>query len=380
MGCCFSFQPSTYEVQDAPNWDGQVRLTGTAAAVLHMSGNIFQGTKSTDMSNVNALLANAAQDGMRCVATYAPVQFFGKEEGVPFHMQVTSFTSGHVTSFLMFQVIDGANGGAAPVLETVIETVEITYQAGLFQVSASGFENMYAKLAELGAKGYSLSTVFDVPNLRRSGLFSTKSQVQIIAQRVAGAPPSQTTYSVTSVPINMYRTLVGCSADANQLMQVLQQQMAAGNKLASVFNPSSIQVTGLTSASTNCHLIFTPVAEPYSWTAVDINVPANRSMGGGSINYGPITECITHFVNRGWELGGVIPLPQGQVAGVMSFQLTARVIFQARTDGVSSASSIPQVIATTVPIPVAMPLGATADGVEMGAVTEDGKTKLIERA
>jgi hypothetical protein len=56
------------------------------------------------------------------------------------------------------------------------------------------------------------------------------------------------------------------------------------------------------------------------------------------------------------------------------------VIFQARTDGVSSASSIPQVIATTVPIPVAMPLGATADGVEMGAVTEDGKTKLIERA
>jgi hypothetical protein len=380
MGCCFSFQPSAYEVNDVPNWDGRIRLTGTANAVIHVTGNVFQGAKTTDMTNVNACLGSAAGQGMRCVATYAPVMFVGKQAGVPFHMDMTGLTSANVTSLMIYQVVDEGQSGMPPVLETVVETVEITYQAGLFQVSASGFQNMYAKLAELGANGYSLSTVFDIPNLRRSGIFSAKTQVQIIAQRVAGTALTQSTYDVTSVPIKIFAAFGGCTADTRQLMQALQQQMASGKKLASIFNPSSIQMTGFGSATTNCHLIFTPVAEPYNWCAVDINLRADKTnFTGGAINYQPLSHCLTQFANKGWELGGIIPVPQIQQAGFCSFQITARLIFQSRADGVSTAGSIPQVIASAVTIAA----GPTS-GIEMGTAADHGSdgaaAKLIARA
>ena len=73
MGCGYSYQPSSYDVAEVPNWDrrGRDTFTMTMETKLRFRGH-FGLQVVTDTSKAAALLGANAENGLRLVAAYAP--------------------------------------------------------------------------------------------------------------------------------------------------------------------------------------------------------------------------------------------------------------------------------------------------------------------
>jgi hypothetical protein len=355
MGCGFSYELSSYDVAEVPNWDrrGRDTFTMTMETKLRFRGH-FGLQVITDTSKATALVGANAENGLRLVAAYAPDDpRANRTASTPVHFErnagkairdATTFT------FMVFQRVDAVEGGGEDTsaeLDTKTEIVNLEYRKPLGQVDkrAYGIELLIAKIHELGQSGYALSSVWDVPTLQRRSLRTWSTPVHVIGQRVRGGAGTGVQYEVLTVNIGFRMQFFPSRwlCDMDEVEATIKARVKAGNKLAAIFSPASYHRTGSLQGTSPCVLVFTAASEPHLVATVDINLLAEfrfpRSM---KLRYDPLVRCVSEFAQRGWEVAGIIPMLSLRVLQGIKKQITARVVFQARADGITVGGSAPQ--------------------------------------
>ena len=352
---------------DIDGWDGVVRPFLPHTAEIPMSAG-FTSMSANMQAVLDAIVRpDTGGSGYRLAAFYFPVQQSGKRRGMPLDGRQNGFMGAIANGTMLFQQVDDPMG--AP-LETQVVGATITYTAGFNSVEGSGYTALYAALQQVGAAGFSLSAVIDEPNLRMKGIFSAETSVHVVCQRPAGVAASPKTYAAVAVPIHMQAGFSKISAQIPELNATLKQFADSGHKLASVYNPPTVRAQAFsTSATTPCHLIFEQTDVPYCFVVVDAFFEATGGFGSISVNHAPYQQLIAKYVAKGWELAGMIDMPDGNTTGVTRMESTIKLIFQAKQTPSAAATAAPS------STPVATPVVTT--GVVVGTVPPAGEAQNV---
>jgi len=194
----------------------------------------------------------------------------------------------------------------------------------------SGYEGLYSQLAAAGGAGFPLGAVIDDPSLRMNGFRTAVSTVHLICQRPQGAPPQPPAqYQVANCQIHITGGFTSMTASMPTLPQTLHGFCAQGYKIASVYNPPTVQQVGMMSAETQCHMVFQKTACNYFVTVCDMPFKVTGGYGGRVVDHNQYLSIVTTHGNKGWELAGLIDMPDGRAQGMMAMVSTIKLIFQA---------------------------------------------------
>ena len=102
-----------------------------------------------------------------------------------------------------------------------------------------------------------------------------------------------------------------------------------GYKIAGVYNPPTVSYAGF-AGETECHIILMKTAMNYYVTMCD--VPFNVTSGWGrerTVDHNQYLTCIQAYASHGWELAGLIDMPDTEYEGFSTMSSTIKLIFQA---------------------------------------------------
>jgi hypothetical protein len=315
---------------------------------IQMQGGFM--SVSASMQPVNNLItaAETAGKGYKLTAIFLPVNMTGKNKGHPLDGYMTGLTSSVARAMCIFQA--SPNEPDLPV-ETMFLQAPIVLTTRIGGQTASGYEGLYGQLQQAAQQGFPLCSVIDEPNARMNGLRSAETTVHLICQRRQGQLSGSKTYQIVNCPISMQAQFGGCSASMPMLMQTLQAYASQGYKVASIYNPPTLAVAGIWSGESQCHIIFEKAQFNYCFTVVDLLFTVNGGVGSCSVDHNQYLNAIVQYTKQGWELAGLIDMPDGNVAGLMSITSTIKLVFQAQTTTPAAENAGP-------PIAVQCPQGA----------------------
>ena len=288
-----------------------------------------------DMSPIVQTIGVSAQQGYLPAALFFPVEQHGKRRGMPLDFEQSGMMSCIGKAQLLLQRPVG--GGGAGTAEIILQSSTITMQAGFGSVAADGFGALYGALAEKGAQGYTLNAVIDEPNQRMTGFLSAATTVHLVMSRrpgAQGAEPKQ--YTIVSVPVNIQVSgLTSVTATMPELMPTLAKFLSEGHRVAAIYNPPVIAQRGLFSGTTQCHIIFEKTATIYTSAVADSAFTVSQSCCSMDVAHQYLPSCGA-FLKAGWELAGIIDMPDRRLTGMASGASTVKMIFQAPTTASAS--------------------------------------------
>ena len=89
-------------------------------------------------------------------------------------------------------------------------------------------------------------------------------------------------------------------------------------------------MTGFTSHETQCHIILCKTQENYYVTVRDVPFVVKMSFGGSrAVDHSQYLSVIQAYASQGWELAGLIDMPDASFEGFRSISSTIKLIFQA---------------------------------------------------
>jgi hypothetical protein len=216
-------------------------------------------------------------------------------------------------------------------METLWLKSKLTISGGLMDQNAQGYAELYGQLQNAAQQGFPLSVVIDEPDARCNGLFSAQTNVNLVCQRRQGMAAIKQ-YNVVDCPIQIQAGLGGQSASCPTLLSTLEMHCKQGYKVASIYNPPTIQQSGFMGAQTACHIVFEKTQTQYSLYIFDVPFMVSLGFGSAQVDHQQYISVIQRFTQAGWELAAVLDMPDGKTTGMMSYRSTVKLIFQCRTD------------------------------------------------
>eukprot|EP00928_Gymnodinium_smaydae_P065232 TRINITY_DN48402_c0_g1_i1.p1 TRINITY_DN48402_c0_g1~~TRINITY_DN48402_c0_g1_i1.p1 ORF type:complete len:380 (-),score=22.43 TRINITY_DN48402_c0_g1_i1:219-1301(-) len=333
MGCVSS-DAVTIKVPQIPNWDGQVQPLMFLPVEIKMvkTSILWNGDMSVNMQPVtNAIIAGkTAGAGFRLKAVFLPVQQLGQGRGTPLDGYSTGLDSWMARAMCIFQK------EAAVPIETKFYHAPVTFkEEWLGEVSARGYERLYAQLGQASQDGFPLSCIIDDPNNRMNGFLTVSSQTTVVltCQRRHEYPASKH-YQFASVPINMQRRYkdierYGYRASMPELIPTLRDFSEKGYRIAGVYNPPTISNADWSwTRASCCHIIFEKADRRHIMSVIDCCFTASASFVDCTVNHNQYQSIITQYVLQGWEFAGMIDLPDQHSDG-LSLISTIKLLFQA---------------------------------------------------
>ena len=84
------------------------------------------------------------------------------------------------------------------------------------------------------------------------------------------------------------------------------------------------------SHETQCHIILSKTPVNYYITTHDVPFVVKMSFGGSrSVDHSQYISYIQAYASQGWELAGLIDMPDASMEGMRSISSTIKLIFQA---------------------------------------------------
>jgi len=373
MGCGGSAPLPSEEapVIEVPGWNGVVYPQKSVRVKIifkqSMNKSTMTHTATADMADVNAqiLAESTAGAGFRFVGWNYPVGsvLAGEKAGQPLDFNRPTEFSIHAMeeletfAMMVFQQVDMP---ASPV-ETKTVSSEMTRTSTSSEINSGGeklnvvetsssYDELFSKLKLLGDEGYSLSAVIDERDAKSTLSGTTgvkKSTVTLVGQRVAGAAPRATKYTVQDVPIQIGRpSLTSLSATMPTLNATLEEYFGPKRcKLAAVYYPPTVVTKSQFPfrCDSACHLIFEATDEPYAVHVVDVAVFSVFSNTAEGVEHASYLTVIENFAAKGWELGAMIGMPDLGMKGFTKSWSTVKLLFQAKSNqpGLVHAPAVP---------------------------------------
>jgi len=317
-----------------PGWDGIALTTQNVVVEIELTAT-WSGTRTSFDTLTHVIMAQAGA-GYRLSAVFLPVFADGKFKGQPLDGRASGFRTFTGRAMCIFQN-DRQHQNIAQ--ESMFLQAPMTITAVFMSSSpleVSGYQGLYGQLQNAGTQGYGLSCVIDEPNARCSGLVSQETSVHLICQKPVGiAAPPVSQYVIVNCTIEK-RTHFGGkqSAFMPNLNNVLSTYTMQGHKISSVYNPPTVSHTGFTTTETQCHIVMEKTPINYYFVVCDIPFIVKTRFGGArDVDHSQYLQYITAYSNNGWELAGLIDMPDMQFEGFTSFSSTIKMIFQAPAFG-----------------------------------------------
>lgn len=314
-----------------PGWDGVPMSTMPIQVEFLMKGSWGSIKTSMDPLTNTIIAPNTAGAGYKFAAVFLPVNHVeGKKKGQPLDGAPSGFMSFKGRAMCIFQKDHHNPDGP---LETLFLKAPMTVTAVMSFTSpteVSGYQGLYSQLGQAGQQGFPLSSVIDEPNLRCSGLFSAETSVHLICQRPQGIQPPPSQYLVANCPIQT--TIAGFSrqqkASMPNLINILSSYTTQGYKISSVYNPPTVSLTGWNKTESQCHIVLAKTPINYHFTVCDVPFTVKLSWSS-NVDHNQYLAYIQAYAAQGWELAGLIDLPDTSIEGFTSISSTIKLIFQA---------------------------------------------------
>ena len=101
-----------------------------------------------------------------------------------------------------------------------------------------------------------------------------------------------------------------------------------------MYNPPTVSLTGFSTSETQCHIILEKTPLNYYFTVCDVPFEVQVKFGGTrTVHHSQYLTYISAYSNNGWQLAGLIDMPDMQREGMMTFSSTIKMIFQAPAPG-----------------------------------------------
>jgi hypothetical protein len=240
---------------------------------------------------------------------------------------------------------------------------------------AQEYGQIYGQLQNAAQQGFPLSVLMDHCPIRPPGLFSEKTNVNLVCQRCQGKAATKQ-YNVVDCSIQIKAAgFSGQSASCPTLLSTLEMHCKQGYKVASIYNPPGVSLSGglgLSGVTTACHIVLEKTQTQYSLYIFDVPFRAtlphwqNPSKGdheqykviqaiqrvtqfgwdlASKVDHEQYISVIQRFAQAGWELAAVLDMPDETaphhkddktfsdgIFGPASVDSTIKLIFQCRTD------------------------------------------------
>eukprot|EP00092_Neocalanus_flemingeri_P048356 GFUD01055115.1.p1 GENE.GFUD01055115.1~~GFUD01055115.1.p1 ORF type:complete len:156 (-),score=44.65 GFUD01055115.1:48-515(-) len=144
-----------------------------------------------------------------------------------------------------------------------------------------------------------------------------------------GAQSPVSAYTVVNIPIVINHGWSGTTASMPHLENCLTAFTNKGYKVASVYNPPSVTLKGFLSTETQCHIILMKTPVNYYFAICDVPFSVQAGWSGSTVDHTQYLNIISAYAAQGWELGGLIDLPDVELDGFTSIKSTIKLIFQA---------------------------------------------------
>jgi hypothetical protein len=114
-----------------------------------------------------------------------------------------------------------------------------------------------------------------------------------------------------------------------------------GHKISSVYNPPTVSLTGFTTSETQCHIVLEKTPINYYFIVCDVPFIIETGFGGRrTVDHNQYLTLINAYSNTGWELAGLIDMPDMKLEGFTRFSSTIKLIFQAPAVGGGAGGSL----------------------------------------
>jgi len=315
-----------------PGWDGVALHTQNVVVEIDLT-TTWTGTR-TSFTTLTSTITSQAAAGYKLSAVFLPVFTDGKQKGQPVDAKPVGLRTFRGRAVCIFQTERQfpTNPKDTMFLEAPMTISTVLMSSSPEQVS--GYHGLYGQLQHAGTQGYALSCVIDEPNARCSGWASQDTSVHLICQKPTGvASPPVSQYVVINCTIEKRTHWGKVSASMTNLVPMLSTYLTQGHKISSVYNPPTVSFTGFTTSETVCHIILETVPTNYYFTVCDVPFIVRTSWGGREVDHNQYLQVITAYSSNGWELAGLIDMPDMQFEGITSFSSTVKMIFQAPAFG-----------------------------------------------
>ena len=102
-----------------------------------------------------------------------------------------------------------------------------------------------------------------------------------------------------------------------------------GYKIAGVYNPPTVSNAGFSSHETECHIVLMRTAMNYYVTTCDVPFEVTSGWGDRTVDHNQYLTYIQAYASQGWELAGLIDMPDTQYKSFSTMSSTIKLIFQA---------------------------------------------------
>eukprot|EP00092_Neocalanus_flemingeri_P024825 GFUD01026920.1.p1 GENE.GFUD01026920.1~~GFUD01026920.1.p1 ORF type:complete len:384 (+),score=99.22 GFUD01026920.1:49-1152(+) len=318
-------------VPAVPGWDGRTISTLPMSVEIIIKIGWNGVDSSMDLVNSTIHAQNTAGAGYRLAAVFLPLDNHNKKRrGKPVDYKAVGFGTISTRVMCIFQA---DRQGAGQTLETMFLQAPMTVRQSatwsLEDMKVEGCEQLYGQLGQAGNTGFQLSCVVDEPNNRCSGFFSTQTSVHLVCQKPLGAQSPVPAYTIANIPIVIKHGWGGTTASMPLLASALTAFTTTGYKVASVYNPPSVTLKGFLSTETQCHIIMMKTPVNYYFAICDVPFFIKYGWRGSTVDHTQYLNIISAYAAQGWELGGLIDLPDVELDGFTSIKSTIKLIFQA---------------------------------------------------
>jgi len=316
-----------------PGWDGVGLTTHNVVVEIELTST-WSGTRTSFETLTHAIIAQA-KAGYRLSAVFLPVFTDGKQKGQPVDGRPSGLFTFTGKAMCIFQNDHHIQNGsqATMFLQAPMTITAVMMSSSPLEVS--GYQGLYGQLQHAGTQGYGLSCVIDEPNARCSGWASAETSVHLICQNPEGIPaPPISQYVIANCTIEKRTHFSKMSASMPNLKQLLSTYTTQGHKISSVYNPPTVSHTGFTTTETQCHIVMEKTPVNYYFAVCDIPFIVKTRFGGSrDVDHSQYLNYISAYSSNGWELAGLIDMPDLQWEGIASFSSTIKMIFQAPAVG-----------------------------------------------
>ena len=139
-------------------------------------------------------------------------------------------------------------------------------------------------------------------------------------------------YLIVNCPIQKDHSAFSGTTRASMpnLVSSLSSYASQGYKISSIYNPPTVSFTGMFSTETACHIALQKTSVNYYMTVCDIPFTVKMSWSGSSsVDHNQYTAYIQAYAAQGWQLAGLIDLPDTAIEGFTTISSTIKLIFQA---------------------------------------------------
>jgi len=329
-----NFTPSNViNIPVVPGWDGVPLHTQNVVVELELTLT-WTGTRTSFSTLSNTIIAQAAS-GYKLSGVFLPVFTEGKQKGQPVDARPVGLRTFMGRAMCIFQTERQYPNIPKDTMFLEAPMTISTVMMSSSPEQVSGYHGLYGQLQHAGTQGYALSCVIDEPNARVSGWASQDTSVHLICQKPTGVPsPPVSQYVVINCTIDKRIHFGSSSASMPNLKPMLSTYLTQGHKISSVYNPPTVSMTGFTTTETMCHIILEKTHENYYFAVCDVPFIIRTKFGGSrEVDHNQYLTYITAYSNNGWELAGLIDMPDMKFEGMTTFSSTVKMVFQAPAYG-----------------------------------------------